>query len=375
MMRGPRSSLQAIPPLLVMLSLAACGGGAPPEAVESETVVPVKVEPAQTGDIQAFIHATGMVAPAPGAELIVIAPEPARIAEMPKAQGDAVNRGDILVRFEIPSTVAEVQRQRAEVTRAQALVENRRAAQSRARDLYERGIAARKEVEDADRDLADATASVQQAQAALAAAQTTVDRATVRAPFSGVVAKRLHNPGDVVEATSGDPVLRLIDPRRLEVVAAVPISDVARVTIGNAARLTSGTEAALRVASRPAQVDPGTATVPVRLAFTSPTVPLPVGAPVEVDLDAELHKGVVLVPAAAVVREGEETFVFIANGDTAERRTVMLGITDEAHAEVTSGIKAGDPVIVEGQAGLPDGATITTGGAPARAAAETEDKT
>ena len=41
-------------------------------------------------------------------------------------------------------------------------------------------------------------------------------RATVRATFDGVVAKRMHNPGDLVEATSGDPVLRIIDPRRLE---------------------------------------------------------------------------------------------------------------------------------------------------------------
>ena len=332
-------ALLACPALLGTLALAACGGAAPPEEVESETVVPVKVEPAQTGDIRAVLHATGTVAPAPGAELIVIAPEPARIAEVPRAEGDAVGRGDMLVRFEIPSTIAEVERQRAEVTRAQALVDNRRAAQTRARDLFERGIAARKEMEDADRDVADAMAAVAQAQASLAAAQTTVARATVRAPFAGVIAKRMHNPGDVVEATASDPVLRLIDPRRLEVAAAVPISDVARVTVGASARLTSGTEANLRVVSRPAAVEQGTATVPVRLAFTSPTVPLPVGAPVQVDLDAEHHKGVVLVPAAAIVREGEATFVFVANGDKAERRPVMLGLTDQMHSEVTSGIK------------------------------------
>jgi len=37
----------------------------------------------------------------------------------------------------------------------------------------------------------------------------------------------------------------------------------------------------------------------------------------------------------------------------------MLGITDDAHAEIRSGIKAGEAVIVTGQAGLPDGAAIT----------------
>jgi multidrug efflux pump subunit AcrA (membrane-fusion protein) len=66
------------------------------------------------------------------------------------------------------------------------------------------------------------------------------------------------------------------------------------------------------------------------------------------------------VPAQAVIREADETAVFVANGDKAERRVVTLGLSDAEHAEIKSGIKAGDPVIVKGQAGLPDGAKITT---------------
>lgn len=345
------------------LTFAACGSPAP-EEVESETVVPVKVEPAQTGSIRASIHATGMVAPAPGADLMVVAPEPARIAEMPKAEGDRVAEGDVLVRFEIPSTVAEVARQRAEVERAHAQLDNARAAQTRARELFERGIAARKEVEDADRNIADAQAAGAQAQAALAAAETTVARATVRAPFSGVIARRMHNPGDVVEAVAGDPVLRLVDPRRLEVAASIPIADVGRVRVGAAAHLVGGGAAALKVVSRPAAVEQGTASVPVRLAFASPANPLPVGTPVQVNIDAEEHTGVVVVRSVAIVREGEDTFVFVATGDKAERRPVMLGLADEMRAEVTSGVTAGDPVIVEGQAGLPDGAAIVVADKP-----------
>ena len=64
-----------------------------PEEVESETVVPVKTEPAQVGDIRATLHVTGTVTPAPGADLVVVAPEPARIGAMPKAEGDAVASG------------------------------------------------------------------------------------------------------------------------------------------------------------------------------------------------------------------------------------------------------------------------------------------
>ena len=224
---------------------------------------------------------------------MVIAPEAARIVEIPHAEGDRVRQGDLLVRFEIPSSAAEVQKQAAEVARAQAALANAKANQVRAHDLFERGIAARKDMEDADRAVADAQAALAQAEAARAAANLVAARSVVRATFDGVVAKRYHNPGDLVEPASADPVLRVIDPRRLEVVASVPLADSSRIVIGAAARLTNvpagDPEVGLKVLSRPAAVDVGTATIPVRLAFNAPTN-FPAGAPVQVDIDAERHR-------------------------------------------------------------------------------------
>jgi hypothetical protein len=60
----------------------------------------------------------------------------------------------------------------------------------------------------------------------------------------------------VVEAVAGDPVLRVIDPRRLEVVASVPLGDSPRIMVGARGRLaavsTGGPEVGLKVISRPA---------------------------------------------------------------------------------------------------------------------------
>ena len=347
-------------PWILCLVLAAGCGRETPEEVETETVVPVTAEAAQIGNIRAVIHATGTVTPAPGAELVVVAPEPARVAEMPKGEGDRVATGDLLVRFEIPATTVEPEKQRAEVARAQAQLEAAHAAQVRARELFDRGVGARRDMEDADRNVADAQAAVAQAQASLGAANAAAARTVVRAPFKGVIAKRLHNPGDLVEATAGDPIMRVVDLQRLEVTASVPIADVPRVAIGAAAHLTGGVEAILRIASRPAAVEQGTAAVPVRLAFITSSANFPVGTPVQIDLDAEEHTNVVLVPTVAIVREGEETAVFVAAENKAHRRPVTLGIRSEEKTEVRSGLKAGEVVITSGQAGLPDGATITT---------------
>jgi RND family efflux transporter MFP subunit len=345
----------------IALATAACSKQSA-EETESEAPVPVKVEEARIGSLRAVLHATGVINPAPEGELIVVAPEAGRIIEITRAEGERVAKGDVLVRFEIPSLAAEVQRQTAEAQRAQATLATAKANQTRQQQLFERGIAARKDVEDADRTVADAEAAVGQAEASRAAAVTAAARATVRATFNGVIAKRFHNPGDVVEPAASDPVLRVIDPRRLEVVASVPVSESSRVVVGAGgwmkAGMTGSPDLALKVISRPAQVEQGTAAIPVRLAFVTPPN-LTAGTPAQVDIDAERHTNVVLVPSTAIVREGEETAVFIAMGDTAHRRPVQLGLDDGTDAEVVSGIKPGEMVIVQGQAGLPDGAKIS----------------
>jgi len=333
-----------------------------PEEVESETVVPVTAMPAETGSITAEAHGTGLVAPAPGAELLVVAPEPARIVEIPKAEGDTVKRGEVLVRFEIPSTAAEVSKQEAETKRAQARIENARAALARAKDLFDRGVAARKEVEDATRELADADADLAAAQGATVAAGAMAARSVVRATFDGIVAKRSHNPGDLVEATASDAVLRVVDPRRVEVVASVPLDDALGITVGAPARIVDASASAgddsLKVVARPAAVQQGTATVAVRLAFAKPTR-YPVGAPVRVAIDTETHTNVVLVPTSAVVHEGEETAVFVVENQMAKRREVKTGLESDDRVEIVSGVTTGEMVITSGQNGLPDGAKVT----------------
>jgi membrane fusion protein, multidrug efflux system len=356
-------SLRYLVGALVVSALASTGcGKAATEEVQTETVVPVTTAPAATGSIRAVIHATGDVNPGPGAELIVTAPQAARIAEITKAEGDRVRRGDVLVRFEIPDLNANVVSKGAEAAAAEARLRVARENQARLQDLFNRGVASRKEVEDADKELADAQSTLQQAQAGRGSAQQLASRSTVVATFNGVIAKRNHNPGDLVDASTTDSVLRVIDPTRLQVDASVPIPDLSRITIGATARVILGDDqepVRMKVASRPAAVEAGTAAAPVRLTFLLPPS-LAVGTPVQVEIDAEEHTNVVLVPSQAIVREADETAVFIAAGNKAQRRPVVLGIVDKDHAEIKSGVKVGEQVIVTGQAGLPDGASITT---------------
>ncbi|HEX6973742.1 MAG TPA: efflux RND transporter periplasmic adaptor subunit [Vicinamibacterales bacterium] len=335
-----------------------------PEQAETETAVVVQAETSRQGPIREEINATGVVTAGPGAELIVTAPEAARIVEMPKAEGDRVRAGDLLVRFEIPSLTTEAASAQASIEQAEARVDNAQAASARVKGLFDRGVAARKEVEDAERELREATAALAQARSARGAAGVMAGREVVRARFNGVVAKRLHNPGDFVEPGPGDPILRVIDPTHLEVSAAVPVSALAHITVGSPARvIVPGSDAPLDAAviARPAAVDPGSVTAQVRLR-PAPAAQLTGGMAVQVEILGPEHPSVVLVPAAAIVRDGEATYVMTLGTDNkAHRKDVEVGMTTRDEAEIVKGLPAGEKVIVRGQNGLPDGAAVTIG--------------
>jgi RND family efflux transporter MFP subunit len=346
----------------VVLVLAAGCSKPAVEEVQTTAAAPVKTITLAPSTIEGVVAASGLVAAAPGADWVITAPEPARIVELPKAEGDRVKPGDLLVRFEIPARTTEVAARRAEVDQARARVENAQASVKRLTTLFEHGVAAQKELEDAKRDLAEAQAALAQADAGTQAAAVLASRSIVRARFPGVVAKRAHNPGDMVEATSADVILRVIDPARLQVVAAVPIPDLRRVAVGRPVRVIvpGADEPELgKVLTRPAAVEPTGVSADVRVAFDAATK-LAVGTPVRVEIVAEQHPNALAVPVEAILHEDDDAFVMVAGADNkAHKRKVTVGIATAKLAEITGGLKAGEAVIVQGQQGLPDGAAIT----------------
>ena len=119
--------------------------------------------------------------------------------------------------------IASGANRRAAVAQATARLDAAKANYTRLSSLLTQGVAAPREVEDAKRQQAEAEADLEQAQSAVSAATALSGRAAVHATFNGVVAKRWHNPGDQVEGAASDPILKVINPAQLQVVAAVPV--------------------------------------------------------------------------------------------------------------------------------------------------------
>ena len=380
---GPPEGGHYVQTLLFLVALAAslgsaCRRDAPAVAERQETVIPVGAVAAQRAAIRAVLHVSGIVVPAQGGEFLVLAPEPTRLVDVMKAAGDMVKSGDVLARFDLPSAASNVSRVGADLAAAEAQLENTRVNRDRVRGFVERGLVPRRDLEVAERDLVEAQDAVSRARTALSAAQAGAGRAVVRAPFDGIVVARAHNPGDMVVSTT-DPILRIVDPRRLEVVASIPREDQSRVVIGATARVAAaGTEQVrLTVAGRATDLSAGLPAganaqagagaragateadaVAFRLVFAEPST-LAVDMPVQLDIDAEERTDTVLIPSEALVRDGKDVAVFIAAESRAERRRVKTGIEDAARTEITEGVRAGELVITRGHVGLSDGAAIT----------------
>ena len=192
---------------------------------------------------------------------------------------------------------------------------------------------------------------VDQIQTQVRVLSTVTERSVVRAPFAGVVAERWHNVGDTVQPSSTDPVLRLVDPTRVEISAQVTPAQLLRIVPGQAATVapvgTNLSEPAT-VATRPAAGSPAaTASVEIRLAFSGPTqLTIQTGVVIEIILDE--RNNVVVVPLAAVIKKDDATYVMVAGADgRAHRRDVRVGLQSHDRAEIVSGVTSGDEVIVE----------------------------
>lgn len=348
---------------LALLSTIACSKPVVESTATAEPVA-VRVDPAARGTVMTTITVPGVIAPAPGADWLITAPEAARIIELTKAEGETVREGDVLVRFEVPSLLTDIAARKSDVAQAASRLQHARASSTRLAGLLDRGIASQKEVDEAKRELADAEAAVAQSKSAQDAAAMLESRLVVRARFNGIVAKRMHNQGDMVEATASDPVMRVVDPSRIEALASVPVSDLGKVAIGRSAKvLTPGSPAPLEgaVVARPPVVDVAIAAGDVRVSLPKGTsaATLAVGTPVQIEILTEQHKDVLVVSSGAIAREGDEVFVMVAGSDhKAHKKIVKVGLANRVLTEILDGVSVGDKVILLGAEPVPDGADI-----------------
>ena len=274
-------------------------------------------------------------------------------------------------------TVAEASvesaRQTLELLQAGARQEDREAAQLRVRQAEEalgqahktgeaKLVQAKAVLRQTEKQKLAVAAKVQEAKAAqsgagkaaadVESARTQTDYATLRAPLSGIVVRRLLNPGDMADPAG--TVLEIANSRQLDILATLPADEALRVRPGQRAHLSSGEMA--RVISI-GSVDPQTNLVTLRLQ-TGSSKSVRAGAFILVKVVIRVASQAIVIPKECVLNHEGKSVVFVAAGEVAKMTPVTTGVETDAGVEIRSGLAVGAQVITQGQYELSDGAKI-----------------
>lgn len=255
-----------------------------------------------------------------------------RVLEIRVDAGQRVRQGELLLRLDVREAAGAD-------AGARAALEQADAAHQRAQSLY-----ARKFVSRAALDQADAAWKV--AQAAAAASSAGLSHGAVTAPIAGVVAQRHVEPGEM--ALPGRPLLTLFDPKGLRVIASLPQYKLAEFQKAGRVRIEFPQTGVWVDASR-VEILP---TLDARSHGATARLYLPENlAGVMPGMFVRAHFTVgraqkLTVPAAAVVRRGELTAVYVLDDKTVPRlRQVRLGeALADGELEVLAGLAAGERV-------------------------------
>jgi RND family efflux transporter MFP subunit len=284
------------------------------------------------------------------------------VTELQADDGQAVKRGQVLLRIDDTALRDAYVSARAALRSAEATAHLARRNADRAERLAAGGAVAERDVEDAQTAATSAEGQVADAQARLANAEKQVGKTILRAPFDGVVANVTVSQGDIVQ--SGTPLLSVIGPSSMRLEASVPVEQLSA--------LKPGTPVEFQVSGYPDRtfrgqiqrvspaVDPATRQVRVIVSLPNAERTLVGGVFAEGHVAAERREGVV-VPRAAIDSRGIRPVAVRLKGGRVERVEVELGLQDRVseRVEVTSGVAAGDTLLLGGAAGLPSGTPAT----------------
>ena len=274
------------------------------------------------------------------------------VVAVPVREGDTVSAGQLLVRIDARDLAAKEAQTAAAIADAEANRTEAAAQARRIRALYADSAATRAQLDAVETGLARAEAGVRTAHAAAAEVGAVSDYASVRAPFAGVVTRRFVDPGAF--AAPGAPLVAVQDVARLRITANATPDAVRSLRRGSAI---AGTIEGRAVSATVEGVVPAAsgnlytvnAIVVNRdkavLAGSVATLSLPLGS-----------RRAFVVPARAIRREGNLTGV-IVRSETGDRlRWIRVGNAQGEVVEVTSGLQAGDQVVVPNAASALAGA-------------------
>ena len=330
------------------LILNACGVGeakiASADDELSATPLPVEISSAVTADIFATYHTTTTITA--DAEAAVLARVSGEVVEILVEEGDQVLKGQILARL-------DGDRLRLQMLQAAANLEKVSKEYARFVRLHEKGLVSASAAEGLRFDM-DALQAVYELQ------RLDYEYTKIRAPISGVVSARDVKTGQHVDVS--DVTFKITDTSNLVAYLRIPQTELEKISAGHQATVRVDAMPELSFSATIVRISP---TIDVRNGTFRATATmdnqdglLAPGMFGRFDIAYEQHIDALVIPAAALVKEDNETVVYVVENGAAVRRAIHTGIRSGDNIEVLSGLDEHEMIVVTGQGSLRDGSRV-----------------
>ena len=290
-------------------------------------------------------------------------------------EGSLVKAGDLLITIDPAPYAAEVDRLKAQVVAAEARVGLTKTDLERARQLANSPALSQRDLDQRLNASREAEANLASARASLQSAQLNLDYTQVRAPVSGRVGRLEITVGNLIAAGPSAPVLTSlmsVNPIYASFNADEQVVMPALKALGGDAvakmivdripvRIETGTDAELngKLQLIDNHVDAASGTVRMRAVFDNADGHLMPGQFVRLSMGEASAKPALLVSERAIGTDQSKKFVLVVGeGDKADYREVTLGAVSEGMRVVTSGLKAGERIVVNGLQRVRPGAVV-----------------
>ena len=362
-------------------------------ALSGPSALPVKTAVAQAmpgnGASASVLDATGYVTARRAAT--VSAQITGTLTEVLIEEGDHVKDGQVIARLDDTAQRAQLAQAQAQLHAAQATLvqwqaqlDQARRDAKRADDMVGRKLVSQQATEQSHMQVDTLTAqlatqrrTIELGEASVRAAEVQLGYCTVRAPFTGVVIAKAAQVGEIVSPLSAGGgftrtgVGTIVDMDSLEVEVDVNEAYIGRVVAGNPVDSVLNAYPDWKIPSHVIAIIPtadrSKATVKVRIGLDQkdPRIVPDMGVRVSfleekkpvAQAQQQAPRGV-LVPGAALRKEGDKDVVFVVKDSKAQRRAVSVGGNVGDSRQVLAGVAAGETVIVEAPEGLKDGARV-----------------
>ncbi len=391
---GPKNAGKASPvkrhPALVggaVVAVLLCGWllyhffSAPKPKPPAPPAIPVSTGPAKTGDIDLFLDALGTVTPV--YTVTVTSRVAGELTEVLYTEGQMVKKDDVLAVIDPRPYQALLVQAQGQLARDTALLKNARLDLVRYQNAYEQHAIPEQQLATQQALVEQYEGVVQLDQGNVSSAQLNVDYSRITSPIDGRVGLRSVDPGNIVAAggTVGLAVITQLQP--ITVVFSISEDDLSRVTEQTSAGRTLSVQALDRAQQHKLadgtlltldnQINTTTGTVKARAAFPNTKNELFPNQFVNARLLVKTLTGVVLVPSAAVQRNGDASFVYVVQPDSTVISRDVKVLATEGETTAVTGVKPGEVLVTDGFDKLQSGSKIVdrqaqSSGAPAGAA-------